>query len=200
MDVFAGVSIEWFRILVWVTAVVFGVLGFFISAHKKYWEIVVASLSGLLFASVAFLLANLAVSFYILSDLTNPRWSAGKGPLIKTNDIQSPLGLLDGLVNNINGLQQNVAGAVNDVGRMQNAIGIAVEFFWMVVLSIGIIFILAICTLIATWWSRKKTAKQKAKDEQTEKLAIKAKLDEQDANLAEIRRHVDMPAYQKPVK
>lgn len=199
MDVFlASISLDWFRILVWTVAIPFGVLGFFISNHKRYWEIVVAALSGLLLASFAFLLANLAVSFYILSDMTNPRWSAGKDPLMTQNDIQSPLGIFDGIVNDINGLQQNVAGAVNTVGYMQNAVGVAVEFFWMVVWSIGAIFVLAVCTLLTMWWSRKMTARQKDKDEAAEKLAVQAKLDEQDANLAEIRVHLEMDPFQKP--
>lgn len=199
MDVFlASISLEWFRILVWTTAILFGALGFFISKHKWYWEIVVATLSGLLLASFAFLLANLAVSHYILSDMTNPRWSVGKDPLMTQHDIQSPLGLLDGIVNDINGLQQNVTGAVNVVGYMQNAIGVANEFLEMVILSIGVVFVLAICTLLAMWWSRKMTARQKAKDEAAEKRAVQAELDDYTANLAEIRLHLGMDPFQKP--
>lgn len=198
MEAFSGISLEWFRILVWATAISFGVLGFFICAHKRYWEVVVATLTGLLLGSFAFLLANLAVSFYILSDLTNPRWSIDKDPLMTQDDIQSPLGLLDGLVNNINGLQQNITGAVNTVGYMQNAIGVAVEFFWMVILAIGAIFVLAACTLLAMWWSRKMTAMQKAKDEAADKLAVQDKLSEQDTNLAEIRERLNMEPFQRP--
>ena len=198
MVVLEGISLEWFKILVWVIAVLFGVLGFLISKHKRYWEVIAASLMGLLFASFAFLLANIAVSFYILSDMTNPRWSAGKDPLMTQNDIQSPLGLLDGLVGTINGLQQNVTGAVNTVGYMQNAIGVATQFFWMVIWSVAVVFVLALCTLIATWWSRRMTAKQKVKDDEAEKRAVQKELDDQAANAAEIRRHLNMEPFKKP--
>ncbi|MDB5186657.1 MAG: hypothetical protein JWM07_129, partial [Candidatus Saccharibacteria bacterium] len=93
MEALANISLEWFRILAWALAIFFGVLVsllvFFISDYKKYWDIIAASMMGLLSASFVFLLSNLAIAFYILANVTSPRWSVGKDPLMSPTEIQS---------------------------------------------------------------------------------------------------------------
>lgn len=199
MEVLANISLEWFRILAWTLAIVFGGLVFVISAHKKYWEIIAATMMGLLAASFVFLLSNLAIAFYILANITSPRWSVGKDPLMSPTEIQSPLGWIDEIVKVLNDTQQNVSGAVNTVGYMKDALYVAAEFFWMTVLAVAAVFVCAILTFAAVWFSKRLGKKYSQKVAEAEKRAVARKLEEQDRNLAEIREHIGMEAFQKPV-
>jgi hypothetical protein len=185
MDVLANTSLESFKILVWAVALVVGGLWFYISAHKRYWEIIASSLLSLLAASTVFLLANLGVAFYILSRATDPRWSAGREPIWTPDKLESNLPFINDVVNLLNGVQENVSGAVNNVGAVQNALFATGDFLWMVVLSIPVIIVLAIASFIVSKWAKKRYDKQQAGERAEEIRKINNELDN-------IKRHVGM--------
>jgi hypothetical protein len=191
MDVLVGISLDSFKVLTWVIALSVGVLWFFIAAHKKYWEIISASLLGLVVAASTFLFANFGVAAYILSHVTDPRWSAGKSPLWTPNKLESNLPFINDIVTMLNGVQENVSGAVNNVGAIQNAFFAAGDFLWMVVLAIPTIIVLAIAAFIASRWAKRQNDKQQTREITSLKLAV----EENAANLADIRRQKGLPPF-----
>jgi hypothetical protein len=195
MDVFANISLDSFKVLTWVLALVLAGLWFLISAHRKYWDIIASVLLSLLVGAAAFLLANLGVAFYILSHMTDPRWSAGKEPLWKPSELESNLPFIDEVVKLLNGVQDNVSGAVNNVGTIQNAIFATGDFLWMVVLSIGAVIVLSVCAFIASRWAKRRNEKEQAK----ELSRLKSEYADIQMNLADIREQAHLPAFQKPV-
>lgn len=185
MDVLANTSLESFKALVWIASLIVGAVWFFISAHKKYWEIIASSLLGLLAASTVFLLSNLGVAFYILSRATDPRWSEGKEPIWTPDKLESNLPFINEVVNMLNDVQGNVSGAVNNVGAIQNALVAAGDFLWMVVLSIPLIIVLAVASFVASKWAKRRHDKQASKERAEEIRKINNELEA-------IKRHVGM--------
>jgi ABC-type multidrug transport system fused ATPase/permease subunit len=196
MDVFANISLDTFKILTWTLALSIGALWFLISAHKRYWDMIASALLSLLVTAAVFLLANLGVAFYILSHMTDPRWSAGKEPLWKPSELESNLPFIDEVVKMLNGVQDNVSGAVNNVGTIQNAIFATGDFLWMVVLSIGAVIVLAICTFVASRWAKRRNDKEQVKIVSQ----LRAETEDNRKNLEDIRRATNLPPFQKPVK
>lgn len=196
MDVFENISLDSFKMLAWVLALTVGGLWFYISDRKRYWDVVASAVSSLLVAASVFLLANLGVAFYILSHITDARWSVGKEPLWKPSELESNLPFINEVVELLNGVQDNVSGAVNNVGTIQNAVLATGDFLWMVVVSIGAVIVLAICAFIAGRWAKKRNEKEQAK------VVDQLRRDNEDvqANLADIREQAKLPAYQRPVK
>lgn len=188
MDVLANVSLETFKVLTWIVSLVFGALWFYIAAHKKYWEIIASSLAGLLAATTVFLLANLGVAFYILSRISDPRWSAGKDPIWTPDKLESNLPFINEITTLLNGVQDNVSGAVNSVGAIQNALVVTGDFLWMVVVSIPVLIILAIAAFIASKWAKRRNDRQLEKERVEEMREIKA-------DLADIRKQKGLPVF-----
>ena len=82
MEVLSDVTVEAFKILVWITATVVG--GLFLIGRRITSPSQIASraVSALLAGTVAFVAFNLAVVFYILSHLTDQLWSVWKDPKV----------------------------------------------------------------------------------------------------------------------
>lgn len=186
MDVLlANISLDWLKALVWVVSIGIGALLFYVSAHKKYWEVVTATLFGLLSASVTFLLANLGAANYILSHATDPRWSVGKSPVWTPTPLDpGALVFLNDFVNSLNDTQNNIAGAVNTVGAIDNAVEVASLFFQQLAWSVLAVIVLGAVTVVASKWAAKRAAKYKDR--------------ELNANLAEIRAELGMPPFKMP--
>ena len=102
MDVFANVSLEWFKILTWAFALAIGAGWFALSDHSKTREVVKSVLNSLLAAASVFFLANLGVIIYILLHMTDPRWSEGKDPLWRPRDQEFNIPGLGNVLQSIN--------------------------------------------------------------------------------------------------
>lgn len=181
MDV---LSLDNLKVVTWVTAVLvalvwFAILWIFLSTPRRYWEILSSVMQALLVGASAFFLLNLGVAFYILSHLTDPRWSAGKDPLLSLNDIQTSVPFLGEIAKQINEVQHGVTGAVNNVAAMQYAFSAASYFLVTAIPAIGAVIVLALLTLAAGVWAKRRAEKQKVyddryRDERLENLEINA--------------------------
>jgi heme/copper-type cytochrome/quinol oxidase subunit 2 len=171
MEVLANISLDTLRVLTWVVAIVVavlwcGILWVFLASQKRYWEISSSIVQSLLVGAAAFFLLNLGVAFYILSHLTDSRWSVGKDPLLSPNDIQTNIPFLDEFEKQINDVQHGVAGAVNNVAAIQHAFSAASYFLVTAFIAIGVVLALALLTLVTGIWARRRAEKQKEYDNQ----------------------------------
>jgi hypothetical protein len=170
VDVLANTSLDILKVLTWVAAMIvaivwFAILWVFLSSPKRYWEIISSIMQSLLVGASAFFLFNLGVAFYILSHLTDPRWSAGQDPLLSPNDIQTTIPFLSDIAKQINDVQHGVAGAVNNVAAMQHAFSAASYFLVMAIPAIGTVIALALLTLTTGVWAKRRAEKQKDYDD-----------------------------------
>lgn len=169
-DVLANSSLDDLKVLTWVVASIVAILWFiilwiFLSSPKKYWEITSSIIQSLLVGASVFFLLNLGMAFYVLSHLTDSRWSIGKDPLLSLNDIQTSVPFLDEIAKQINEVQHGVAGAVNNVAAMQHAFSAASYFLITAIPAIVVVIALALLTLAAGVWAKRRAEKQKEYDD-----------------------------------
>ena len=203
MDVFANVSLEWFKILTWAFALAIGAGWFALSDHSKTREVVKSVLNSLLAAASVFFLANLGVIIYILLHMTDPRWSEGKDPLWRPSDQEFNIPGLGNVLQPINEMQQNVSGVVNDVSMMRNAIFATFDFGWMAIWAIIPIIVLGICAFYVARRVKKidvKEAKAAAAATQTEVVGLRAEINQLRAALTRANIYVEPPSEGKSRK
>lgn len=182
MDVLANISIDTFKLLVWVVAIVIGVLLFFCYPREKPLEIVGAALKGVLGAAITFALTSLGVVFYILSHPTDARWSLGKDPALKAPEFTPGVPFFDQIVDTLNSFMGSVAGSVNDLFAIRNAFLATPDFLVMAGWGMIMIVPLLIAIRIVGWRDEVRRKKQDTKNAATiERLsseveAIKAHL------------------------
>jgi hypothetical protein len=206
-DVLANIDLGAFKVLPWVFAVLIGGAWVYISlssSKKKYWDVISVALQGLLAGVVSFFLLNFGVAAYIFNHLTDPRWSVGKEPLLKSNDLSSPVPGIKEILQALTDTQNQVVGAVNGVGRMQNALGVVGEFL----LSAGKAMLVALfIALILLWvvkvWAPKRKANYDIAQRKIELAAEQERRRQEvadnkyrDERIAAIERHlgIDPPA------
>ena len=89
MEILSDVTLETFRLLVWVAASIVGVLFLIGRRISSPLQIASRAAGALLAGTVSFVAFNLAVVFYILSHLTDPRWSVGKDPKVDSPELSA---------------------------------------------------------------------------------------------------------------
>ena len=117
MDV---LSIEGFKILAFVLALVVGAgvyVGFF---RKWYWALVGAAFT--------FVVTTAGVGLYILLHVTDPRWSGGQEPFIQAPKV-SETPLIGQYLEPLGTFLNQTASSINDAVAFQHALPVAWEFF-----------------------------------------------------------------------
>lgn len=121
MDLLAGLSRDDLRIFTWIAAAAFLLVAGVVRLRMLHWTVLG---SVLLFAAL-----NAGAGIYVLSHVSDPRWSAGEEPLTAPSFSETPLvgQYLDPLDTALN----SVVGGVNEFLAFKQALPIALEFLAM---------------------------------------------------------------------
>jgi hypothetical protein len=159
MELLSDVNVDTFKILVWCAAVIVG--GVFVMGRRPSSVLEMASraISALLAATVSFVALNLAVVFYILAHLTDPRWSVGKDPSIASPELSAGP-ILEPITNTLNDILSNVTGSLNNVIAIKNAFFTMPDFIVSANWGLWLLLPLMIALRIVSWNIKKRQAKQ----------------------------------------
>ena len=174
MEVLNQVSVDTFKILVWVAASI--VAGLFLVGRRISSPLQIASrmVGALLAGTVSFVAFNLAVVFYILSHLTDPRWSVGKDPKVDSPELSAGA-FFEPVTNSLNDILDNVTGSLNNVIAIKNAFFTIPEFIFSAGWGLLLLLPVVIALRVISWYIEKSQAKQI--DRNTQDLAdIRAQL------------------------
>lgn len=120
MELLSGFSVETFKTLVWVAAAIVGGLFVIGGPLSSPLKIAAKAVSALLAATVSFAAANLAVVFYILAHLTDPRWSVGKDPALDSPELSAGP-FFQPITDTLNDILSSLTGSLNNVIALKNA-------------------------------------------------------------------------------
>lgn len=188
MDVFGNFSIDTFKYLIWVLALIVTVLLALSYPHKRPRQVVGLVLKSVLGASVAFFAASLAVVFYILAHPTDQRWSVGRDAAVKSPELSAGVPIFDGIVNSLNQFMGTMTGSVNDVLAIKNAFLSTTDFLLMAEWGLTAIVVIGIPVWVMGILDERWRKRQLD-------VLIRAS-ENHDTNLAEIRKHLAMPKFE----
>jgi hypothetical protein len=127
MEFLSGASIGTFKDLVWIIALGIGLLFLIGSRVSTPLKIAARVVTALTAGTAAFAAANLAVVFYILAHLMDPRWSVGRDATVES-PVLSAGPFLQPITDTLNGILDGLTGSVNNVIALKNAFLTMPEF------------------------------------------------------------------------
>lgn len=144
MEMLREASVDTFRNLVWIIAVIIGLLFLIGSRVSTPSKIAARVLTAATAGTVAFAAANLAVVFYILAHLMDPRWSVGRDATVESPNLSAGP-FFQPITDTLNNVLDGLVGSVNNVIALKNAFLTMPEFIYaagwaslvLVVLAIG---------------------------------------------------------------
>lgn len=108
---------------------------------------------------MSFAAANLAVVFYILAYLTDPRWSVGKDPTLDSPEL--PAGpFFQPITDTLNDILSSLTGSLNNVIALKNAFLTMPDFIIAAGWAFLLLLPLVIAVRIITWLIDKEQVKQ----------------------------------------
>lgn len=159
MEMLSGASVDTFKNLVWGAAVIIGLLFLLGSRVTNPLKIAARVLTAASAGAAAFAAANLAVVFYILAHITDPRWSVGRDATLESPEVSAGL-FFQPVTDTLNGILNNLTGSVNDVIAMKNAFFIMPEFVGAAAMATVVLVVLAIANRILSSIIEKDQLKQ----------------------------------------
>lgn len=177
----SGASVETFKTLVWIVALIFGLLFLVGSPTTSPLRIAARAVNALLAATAAFAAANLAVVFYILAHLMDPRWSVGKDPALESPELSAGP-ILQPITDTLNHILDGMTGSVNNVIALKNAFFTMPEFIVAAGWGLLLLVPLVIAVRILAWLVEKDQARQ---------------IDRNTRDLADIRAQFGLAPYKE---
>jgi hypothetical protein len=144
MEMLSDFSVDTFKNLVWLVAFIVGGLFLIGSPVSSPLKIAARVINALLAATVSFAAANLAVVFYILAHLTDPRWSAGKDPTLDSPELSAGP-FFQPITDALNDVLRSLTGSLNNVIALKNAFLTTPDF----IIAAGWAFLLLLPLVIA---------------------------------------------------
>ncbi|MDQ0665407.1 hypothetical protein QFZ35_003905 [Arthrobacter ulcerisalmonis] len=151
MELLSGAGVGTFKNLVWIIAVAIGLLflvGSRVSAPLKIAARVVTALTA---GTAAFAAANLAMVFYILAHLMDPRWSVGRDATVESPEVSAGP-FFQPITDTLNGILDGLTGSVNNVIALKNAFLTMPDFIvaagWASLLLVGLVIANRILSMI----------------------------------------------------
>lgn len=170
----SGASVDTFRNLVWVIAVIIGLLFLIGSRVTTPSKIAARVLTASTAGTAAFAAANLAVVFYILAHLMDPRWSVGRDATVESPEVSAGP-FFQPITDTLNEILDGMAGSVNNVIALKNAFLTMPEFIFAAGWASLVLVVLAIANRIIS--SEIERDQMKQIDRNTRDLAdIRAEL------------------------
>lgn len=179
MEMLSGISVDTFKTLVWLAALIIG--GFFVVGRpvSSPLKITARAVNALLAATMSFAAANLAVVFYILAHLTDPRWSVGKDPTLDSPQLSAGP-IFQPITDTLNDILGSLTGSLNNVIALKNAFLTMPDFIiaagWAFLLLVGLV----IASRILSWFIEKDQM---------------AQIDRNTRDLADIRAQFGLAAF-----
>lgn len=170
MDVVLSViSIEMFKALSVVLAALVGVGLVFAFPHKWQWAI---------FGSVlTFMVTTASVGIYVLMHINDPRWSAGRDPLVQAPSF-SDTPVVGQYLDPLDGFLNNTAASINEITAFRHAVPVANEFFGLAGWAFLVLIVVTIAAILISKFQPSP-----------EKREIRQLREE----LSEVKRYVGMP-------
>ena len=183
MEILSDVTLETFRLLVWVAASIVGVLFLIGRRISSPLQIASRAASALLAGTVSFVAFNLAVVFYILSHLTDPRWSVGKDPKVDSPELSAGA-FFEPVTNTLNDVLDNVTGSLNNVIAIKNAFFTIPEFVFSAGWGLLLLIPVVITLRVLSWFTEKSQVQQ---------------IDHNTRDLADIRSQLGLSPFKEKV-
>ncbi|TLM71628.1 hypothetical protein [Pseudarthrobacter sp. NamB4] len=180
MEMLSGASVDTFRNLVLSVAVIVGFLFLLGSRVSTPLTIAARLITAATAGTAAFAAANLAVVFYILAHLMDPRWSVGRDATLQSPELSAGP-FFQPVTDTLNDILDGLTGNLNNVIALKNAFLTMPEFIiaagWASFALVGF----AIANRILSSIIEKKQMKQ---------------IDRNTQDLADIRAQIGLPAFQ----
>jgi hypothetical protein len=159
MELLSGASVDTFKSLVWVAALIIGLLFLIGRRMSSPLKIAARAVTASIAATVAYAAANVAVVFYILAHLMDPRWSVGKDATLDSPELSAGP-LLQPITDTLNDILAGLTGSVNDVIALKNAFLTMPDFIvaagWALLLLVGLV----IASRMLSWFIEKDQVAQ----------------------------------------
>lgn len=147
MDVLGGISVEAFKILAVVVALLVGAGILLSSAKAWHWAIVGAVAS--------YMVITAGIGMYVMMHISDPRWSVGKEPLIVAPSI-SETPIIGPQLEPIDNFMGNAATKLNELLSIQYALPVASEFFNQAIWAFGATIVALIAALVVQRRQKKR--------------------------------------------
>ncbi|MEA3549251.1 hypothetical protein [Pseudarthrobacter sp. C1] len=184
MEMLSGVSVDTFKNLVWLAAFIVGALFVIGSPVSSPLKIAARTVSALLAATVSFAAANLAVVFYILAHLTDPRWSVGKDPTLDSPQLSAGP-FFQPITDTLNDILGSLTGSLNNAIALKNAFLTMPDFIIAAGWAFLLLLPLVIAVRITAWFIEKEQVRQ---------------IDRNTRDLADIRAQFGLAAFKDTAK
>lgn len=179
MEMLSGATVDTFKNLVWTAAVVVGLLFLIGSRVSTPLTITARLVTAATAGTAAFAAANLAVVFYILAHLMDPRWSIGRDATLQSPELSAGP-FFQPVTDTLNDIPDGLTGNLNNVIALKNAFLTMPEFIiaarWASFALVGC----AVANRILSSITEKKQIKQ---------------IDRNTQDLADIRAQIGLPAF-----
>lgn len=172
----SGVSLDWFKALTWIFAIVTGLLLAFWRQRRLH----LAALGSV----IVFMGTSAGAGIYVLNHVGDPRWGSkaedriSAPPLTETPVIGRFMGPLDDVI-------RGVADSVNQFVDFRAALPVAMEFFVAAGWALALALPLGLAALIVSYAD--------AQRRKAEFLKYKLQVEELKSELEDIRRHLGYP-------
>lgn len=181
MEMLSGANVNTFN-FVWIAALIFGLLFLIGRRTASPLKIAARAVNALLAATVAFAAANLAVVFYILAHLMDPRWSVGKDVTLDSPELSAGP-ILQPITDTLNHILDGMTGSVNDVIALKNAFLTMPDFIVAAGRALLLLVPLVVAIRVLAWLVEKDQVRQ---------------IDRNTRDLADIRAHLGLPITRTP--
>lgn len=138
----------------------------------------------MLAATVSFAVANLAVVFYILAHLTDPRWSVDKDPTLDSPELSAGP-FFQPITDTLNDILSGLTGSLNNVIALKNAFLTMPDFIIAAGWAFLLLLPLVIAVRIIAWFIERDQVKQ---------------IERNTRDLADIRAQLDLAPFQGTAK
>lgn len=159
MEMLSGADVETFKKLVWVAALIFGLLFFIGRPTASPLKIAARAVTASLAATAAFAAANLAVVFYILAHLMDPRWSVGKDATLDSPELSAGP-ILQPITDTLNHILEGMTGGVNNVIALKNAFLTMPDFIVAAGWALLLLVPLVVAARVLAWLVEKDQVRQ----------------------------------------
>lgn len=159
MEMLSGASVDTFKNLVWIAALIFGLLFLIGSPTSSPLRMAARATNALLAATAAFAAANLAVVFYILAHLMDPRWSVGKDATLDSPELSAGP-ILQPITDTLNHILDGMTGSVNNAIALKNAFLTMPDFIVAAGWGLLLLVPLVVAIRILAWLVEKDQVRQ----------------------------------------
>lgn len=183
MEMLNGASVETLKALVWIVAAAVTLLFLLGSRVSTPLKIAARVATALTAGTAAFAAANLAVVFYILSRITDPRWSVGRDAAVESPDLSAGP-FLQPITDTLNGILDGLTGRINDAIALKNAFLIMPDFIYAAGWASVLLVVLAVANRIISSKIEKDQARQ---------------VERNTRDLADLRSRLGLPPFQADI-